>query len=82
MREIYICYTTIIYEVHTFKNKNKRNSFRNISDYHFLFYFIRSCQFVIIETRAYDIAREENVMRSLIIQKCNRVRSKAGTGVL
>ena len=32
------CYTTTTYEVHTFKNKNKRKSLRDIFVYRFLFY--------------------------------------------
>ena len=58
-------------EVHTFKNKNKRKSrLRDIFVCHFffLYLFIRSCKFVTTETRAYDIAHDENVMSSLIIQ--------------
>ena len=33
-----------------------------------LYLFIRSCKFVIIETRAYDITHDENAMTSLISQ--------------
>ena len=33
-----------------------------------LYLFIRSCKFVIIETRPYKIAHGKNVMSSLIIQ--------------
>ena len=51
------------YEVHTFSNKNKIKSLRDIFVYHSLLYL-----FVIIETRAYDIAHDENSMISLIIQ--------------
>ena len=32
-----------------------------------LYLFIRSCKFVIVETRAYDIAHDENAMSSIII---------------
>ena len=68
-----ICYTRITYEVHTLKNqnKNKRKSLsRDIFVYHFLFYIclIRNCKFAVIETRAYDIAHDENATTSLIIQ--------------
>ena len=38
-----ICYTTTTYEVHAFKNKNKRKLFRDIFVDHFLFY---TCLFV------------------------------------
>ena len=38
-----ICYTTTTYEVHAFKNKNKRKSLRDIFVYHFLYYI---CLFV------------------------------------
>ena len=56
--------------VHTFKNKNKRK----IIKIHFclsfslLYMFIRSCKFIIVETRIYDIAHDENAMSSLMIQ--------------
>ena len=47
-----ICYTTWTYEVHAFKNKNKRKSLRYIFVYHFIFYmFFRICNFRITETR-------------------------------
>ena len=32
------CYLITTYEVHTFKNKNKRKSLRDIFVHHFLFY--------------------------------------------
>ena len=66
-----ICYAKTTYEVHTFKNKNKRKSLlKDIFGLSFsrLYLFIRSCKFVIIETRAYDTAPDENGMSSLIIQ--------------
>ena len=47
------------YEVHTFKNKSKRKPFLSFS---------RSCKFVIIITRTYDIAHDEKAMSSFIIQ--------------
>ena len=65
-----ICYTTTAYEVHTFKNKNKRKSLRDIFVYQF-FCFIsvfRSCKFIMIEIRPYSIAYDENFMNSLISQ--------------
>ena len=37
-RQELINFTTTSYEVHTFKNKNKRKSLRDIFVYHFLFY--------------------------------------------
>ena len=64
-----ICYTKTRYEAHTFKNKNKRKSLRDDFVYHLLLYLlIHSCKFVIIETRAYNIAHDDNVISSLIIQ--------------
>ena len=43
-REKYsICFTTAIYELYTFKNKNERKLLRDIFVYHFLFYI---CLFV------------------------------------
>ena len=33
-----ICYTTAIYELHTFKNKNEIKLSREVFIYHFLFY--------------------------------------------
>ena len=48
-----ICYTTATYEVHTFKNKKKESHFPD-------------CRFVIIEIRAFDKARDENAITSLI----------------
>ena len=69
MREITVCYTKTSYELHTFKNKNKRNLLRDILVYHFVFYIcLIVCKFAIIETRAYDIAHDESAMSSLIIQ--------------
>ena len=65
-----ICYITTKYKVYTF-NKNKRISLQDIFVYHFLFYiylFIHSCKSVIIETRTYNIAHDENAMSSSIIQ--------------
>ena len=57
--------STATYEVHTFKKKNTRKSLRDILDCHFLFYmFLRSCKFVVIETRPFDIAHDEKVMCS------------------
>ena len=48
-----ICYNTTTYEVHTFKNENKRKWLRDIFVYLLLFYmFIHSCKFVVIETGA------------------------------
>ena len=72
-----ICYTTTTYQVHTFKNKNKRKSLRNIFVYHFLFHI---CLFVVLikETRAYDMAHDENAMNSKVYI---RVKSKAASGV-
>ena len=61
-----VCYTTTTYEVHTFKNKNKKKSWRYIFIYHFLL-FIRSYKFVLIETRACSIAYDEIAMSSSII---------------
>ena len=61
-----ICYTTTTYEVHIFKNKNKSKSLRDIF-YHFfslLNLSIRSCKFVLTESRAYDIAHDENALSS------------------
>ena len=71
-----ICYATTTYEVHTFKNRNKRKSLlRDISVYHCrLYLFIRSCKFVTTEIRAYDIALDENAMSSLV--RYNRVYNK------
>ena len=65
-----IFYSTTTNEVHTFKNKNKIKPLKDIFVYHFLFLylFICSCKPVIIETQAYDIVHDENVMSSLIIQ--------------
>ena len=64
-----ICYTTTTYKVHTFKNKNKRKSLRYIFVFLFPFYmFILGCQFVIIETHAYDTAHDGNAKSSLIVQ--------------
>ena len=40
-----------------------------------LYLFIRSCKFVITETRAFDIAHVENAMSSLIIQSICYVES-------
>ena len=48
-----ICYTTATYEVHTLKNKKKESHFPG-------------CRFVIIEIRAFDKARDENAITSLI----------------
>ena len=62
-------YATTTYEVHTFKNKNKRTSLRDIFVYHFLLYlFTRCCNLVIIKTRDYDIAHDENAMSLLITE--------------
>ena len=65
-----ICYTTATYEVHFLKNqkKKKKKKKKIIVKGHFclsfsrLCRFIRSCKFVIIEARAYNIAHDENVM--------------------
>ena len=56
---------------HTFKNKNKTKSLTRIFVYHFFLFYI--CLFVavniiIIETRSYDIAHDENAMSSSISQ--------------
>ena len=71
-----ICYATATYEVQTFKHKNKRYVFV----YYFLLYI---CLFVAantqIETRAYDMARDETLINSKVYI---RVRSKAASGVL
>ena len=56
-----------------------RVSVDDIVSFSFLYLFICSCKFVIIETRASDMVLNENVMNS----KVNiRVRSKAATSVL
>ena len=62
-----ICHTKTTYEVNTFKNKNKRKSSKRYFylSFSLLHLFIRNCKFFIIETRAYDIARNENAMISL-----------------
>ena len=77
-----ICYTATTYEVHTFKNKNKRKSLRDTFIYHFLLFslFIRSCKFVIIETCSYDMMRTRGAHLSFKVYI--RVRSKAVTSVL
>ena len=56
-----ICFTTTTYQVHTFKNKNKKNELlRDTFVYHFLVYLpICRCKFVIIKTRAYDMMRTQ-----------------------
>ena len=50
---IILTITRSTYEVHTFKNKNKRKSFLSFS---------HNCEFVIIETHTYDIAHGEKAM--------------------
>ena len=55
-----LCFFTTTYEVHTLKNKNEKKLLRDIFDANY--------KFVLIETRAYDIAHDENAMSSLIIQ--------------
>ena len=68
--EFNVVYVQHKQEVHIFKNKNNRKSWRDIFVYHFLFLylFIRSCKIAIIETHAYDIAHDANAISSLIIQ--------------
>ena len=56
------------YGVHAFKTENKIKSLlRDIffTVFSFIYMFIHSCKFVIIETRTYDIAHDENAMSSL-----------------
>ena len=56
-----------------------RVSVDDIVSFSFLYLFICSCKFVIIETRTSDMVHNENVMNT----KVNiRVRSKAATSVL
>ena len=50
-------------------SKTKIKKSLDIFVYNFLLYlFVRSCKFVVTETRAYDIAHDEKAMSSLIIQ--------------
>ena len=68
------------YEVHTFKNNNKKIIKRQFCLlFSFLYLFICSCKFVIIETRTYDIAVDEKVMSC---KAYIRGRSKSATDVL
>ena len=73
-REIAVCYTTTTYEVHAFKNKNKRKSLlRDIFVYNFI---VCICLFVAV------ICYNRNTESLLIIQSIWWVGSKAATGVL
>ena len=58
-----ICYTTTTYEVHTFKNKNKRKLLRDMFclSFSLLYLFIPSCRFAITEAGTYNIAHDENM---------------------
>ena len=68
------------YEVHTFKNNNKKIIKRQFCLlFSFLYLFICSCKFVIIETRTYDIAVDEKVMSC---KAYIRGRSKSATDIL
>ena len=83
-REITVCYTTTTYEVHAFKNKNKRKPLlRDIFVYNFIVYV---CLFVAVicynrNTRLI-ICYNRNTESLLIIQSIWWVGSKAATGVL
>ena len=72
-----ICYIPTTYEVHAFKNEKRKKIKRHFClSFSLLYIFIRSCKFIIINTRANDIAHDENmdiaddenVMGSLMIQ--------------
>ena len=62
-----ICYITTTYEVHTFKNKTERKRHFCLL-FSLLYLLIRSYKLAIIETRAYDIAHDEDAMISVISQ--------------
>ena len=74
MREITVFFytpTTTTYEVHTFKNKNKKKTIikrHSCLSFYGLYLFIEGRKFVIIETCAYDVAHDKNALSSLIIQ--------------
>ena len=72
-----ICYIPTTYEVHAFKNEKRKKIKRHFClSFSLLYIFICSCKFIIINTRANDIAHDENVdiaddenvMGSLMIQ--------------
>ena len=55
------------HEVHTFKNKTERKRHFCLL-FSLLYLLIRNYELAIIETRAYDIAHDEDAMISLISQ--------------
>ena len=72
-----ICYTTAKYE-YPFQNK-KIIKIHFCLSFFLLHLFLLSCKFLIIETRAHDMAHNDNAINSKLYI---RVRSKAATGVL
>ena len=70
-----VCYTTATYKQHFQEQKTLSRTGKKIIKRHFylpfslLYLFIHSCKFVVIETYAYDIAHDDNVMSSLISQR-------------
>ena len=68
--------TIRIYEVHIFKNKNKRKLGHFCLSFFLLYLFNCSCKFAAIETRTYDIPHDENVERKNNIEFQNKEKRR------